>query len=163
MKKQGDWRKSLILLGVTEVWLVAQSVSRAPAQQTLPVLILTVEHKKNDSVPNRLKISKLAWKIPEIHQEISENTPNSFDCPLGGQNDIVKLTKIENSEHFHWLDENIPIAIIFQKNIYFKERRLSYTIREKIVNFFIQVEKNETTRFACIKFDRISNLPHLTK
>ena len=36
LKKQGDLRNSLVLLGVTQLWHVAQWVSRAPPHYTLP-------------------------------------------------------------------------------------------------------------------------------
>ena len=39
MKKQGDLKNSLILLGVTRLWQVAQRVSRAPTHDTLPAFL----------------------------------------------------------------------------------------------------------------------------
>ena len=39
LKKQGDLRNSLVLLGVTQLWHVAQWVSRAPPHHTLPAFL----------------------------------------------------------------------------------------------------------------------------
>ena len=39
LKKQGDLRNSLVLLGVTPSWQVAQWVSRAPPHHTLPAFL----------------------------------------------------------------------------------------------------------------------------
>ena len=39
LKKQGDSRNSLVLLGVTPSWHVAQWVSRAPTHHTLPAFL----------------------------------------------------------------------------------------------------------------------------
>ena len=39
LKKQGDLRNSLVLLGVTVLWHVAQWVSRAPPHHTLPAFL----------------------------------------------------------------------------------------------------------------------------
>ena len=38
-KKQGDFRNSLVLLGLTPLWHVAQWVSRAPPHHTLPAFL----------------------------------------------------------------------------------------------------------------------------
>ena len=45
-KKQGDLRNSLVLLGVTPMWFVAQWVSRAPPHHTLPPFL-----NNNSSLP----------------------------------------------------------------------------------------------------------------
>ena len=39
LKKQGEFSNSLVLLGVTPLWHVAQWVFRAPPQHTLPAFL----------------------------------------------------------------------------------------------------------------------------
>ena len=82
---------------------------------------------------------------------------------MHGPNDILKISRIENNDHFHWLDENLPIAIVFQKSIYFKEDKFSYVMGERTLKLFVELEKNETAKFTCIKIDRLNNIPHLTR